>query len=201
RVGGGVGWRGGGLQGGKGRTANRDRLAGAGVVFNAFYGQPFSSQTRAALMTGRYPMRYGLQTLSIGPSSQYGLPIQERTLAQALKEAGYSTALVGKWQLGHAKPEMWPTRRGFDYFYGTLAGSVGVQLSKSGKSDWRRNDQPVQEEGFVTALLAKDAVRRIESHDTQAPLFMLLSMTAPAAPYGAPKEIVDAYRDVTDEAK
>jgi arylsulfatase A-like enzyme len=196
-----LGWKDVGFHGGKVRTPNLDRLAGAGVVFNAFYGQPYSSQTRAALLTGRYPMRYGLQTLSIGSSSQYGLPTQERTLAQALKEAGYKTALVGKWQLGHAKPEMWPTRRGFDYFYGTLTGNVGVQVGKSAKSDWRRNDQPVQEDGFVTALLAKDAVGRIEAHDAQAPLFLMLSLTAPAAPYGAPKEFVDAYRDVPDEAR
>src|SRR5262245_4974274 len=196
-----LGWKDVGFHGGKVGTPNLDRLAGAGVVFNAFYGQPDSSQTRAALLTGRYPMRYGLQTLSIGPSSQYGLPPQERTLAQALKEAGYKTALVGKWQLGHAKPEMWPTRRGFDYFYGTLAGNVGVQVSKTGKGDWRRNDQPLQEDGFVTALLAKDAVARIEGHDTQAPLFLMLALTAPAAPYGAPKEFVDAYRDVPDEAR
>ena len=69
------------------RTPNLDRLAADGAVLNAFYAQPFSSQTRAALLTGRYPMRYGLQTLSISPSSPYGLPSEERTLAQALKEA------------------------------------------------------------------------------------------------------------------
>ena len=189
-----------GFNGSSVRTPNLDGLAGAGVVFNAFYSQPFSSQARAALLTGRYPMRYGLQTASIGPSSQYGLPTQERTLAQALKEAGYETALIGKWQLGHAKPEMWPTRRGFDYFYGTLAGNVGVQAGKTPDEDWRRNEQPLQEDGFVTALLARDAVARIENHETRSPLFLLLSLTQPAAPYGAPQAIVDGYREVTDEA-
>lgn len=196
-----LGWKDVGFHGGKVRTPNLDKLAAQGVVFNAFYGQPFSSQTRAALLTGRYPMRYGLQTLSIGASSQYGLPAQERTLAQALKEAGYKTALIGKWQLGHAKAEMWPTRRGFDYFYGTLAGNVGAQIAKAGRTDWRRNEQPVQEDGFVTTLIAKDAVARIDAHDTQAPLFLLLSFTAPAAPFGAPKEFVDGYRDVPDETR
>jgi arylsulfatase A-like enzyme len=170
-------------------------------VFNAFYSQPFSSQARAALMTGRYPMRYGLQTGSVGPSSQYGLPTQERTLAQALKEAGYKTALIGKWQLGHAKPEMWPTRRGFDYFYGTLAGNVGLQAGKAPDGDWRRNEQTLQEDGFVTALLARDAVARIEDHETSAPLFLMLSLTQPAAPYGAPPEFVDRYREITDPAR
>lgn len=196
-----LGWKDVGFHGGKVRTPNLDRLAAQGVVFNAFYVQPFSSQTRAALLTGRYPMRYGLQTLSIGPASQYGLPAQERTLAQALKETGYKTALIGKWQLGHAKPEMGPTRRGFDYFYGTLTGNVGAQIGKGAKTDWRRNEQPVTDDGFVTTLIAKDAVSRIDAHDTQAPLFMLLSFTAPAAPLGAPKEFVDAYRDVPDETR
>ena len=190
-----------GFNGSPVRTPNLDSLASAGVVFNAFYSQPFSSQARATLMTGRYPMRYGLQTASIGPSSQYGLPTQERTLAQALKEAGYETALIGKWQLGHAKPEMWPTRRGFDYFYGSLAGNVGAQAGKTPDGDWRRNEQPLQEDGFVTALLARDAVARIDNHETRLPLFLMLSLTQPAAPYGAPQEFVDRYREVTDEPR
>jgi arylsulfatase A-like enzyme len=190
-----------GFNGSPVRTPNLDSLAGTGVVFNAFYSQPFSSQARAALLTGRYPMRYGLQTGSIGPSSQYGLPTQERTLAQALKEAGYETALIGKWQLGHARPEMWPTRRGFDYFYGTLSGNVGVQLGKTSDGDWRRNEQPLQEDGFVTTLLARDAVARIENHESRSPLFLMLSLTQPAAPYGAPQAFVDGYRDVPDEAR
>ncbi len=190
-----------GFNGGTVRTPNLDALAGAGAVFNAFYSQPVSSQARAALVTGRYPMRYGLQTGSIGPSSPYGLPIQERTLAQALKEAGYVTALIGKWQLGHAKPEMWPTRRGFDYFYGTLAGNVGLKVDKSSDGDWRRNEVPLQEEGFVTELLGRDAVARIDQHATGAPLFLMLSLTQPAAPYGAKPEAVDSYREITDEAR
>ena len=85
------GMEGRGFHGGTIRTPNLDRLAANGAVLNAFYCQPFSAQTRAALMTGRYPMRYGLQTATIMPSSQFGLPADERTLAQALKEAGYGT--------------------------------------------------------------------------------------------------------------
>src|SRR6185295_13899968 len=91
----------------------------------------FSSQTRAALLTGRYPMRYGLQTMSILPSSKFGLPVEERTLAQGLREAGYRTAFIGKWQLGHARPDFWPTNRGFDYFYGTLSDEVHDRVGKN----------------------------------------------------------------------
>ena len=85
---------------------------------------PVCTPARAALMTGRYPMRYGLQTLVIFPNHTYGLPTDERTLPQALKEAGYSTAMVGKWHLGHADQKFWPQNRGFDHFYGNLVGEV-----------------------------------------------------------------------------
>ena len=193
-----LGWKDVGFHGGSIRTPNLDRLAASGAVLNALYAQPFSTQTRAALMTGRYPMRYGLQTMSILPSSRFGLPAEERTLGQALKQAGYSTAFIGKWQLGHAQPEFWPTRRGFDYFYGTLTGQVDAALTKSAKTDWRRNEQPLRENGYVTQLLAKDAVRVIQRHDGTRPLLLMLSFTAPAAPYGAPKEFVEAYRELPE---
>ncbi len=170
-----------GFQGGKIATPNLDKLAASGATLNTFYVQPFSSQTRAALLTGRYPMRYGLQTMSIVPASRFGLPIGERTLAQALKDVGYKTAFIGKWQLGHAKPEFWPTKRGFAYFYGTLSGEVNYQVKKIAKTDWRRNDQPLKEDGVVTQLLVKDAVNVINKQDAATPLFLLLAFTAPGA--------------------
>ena len=100
-----LGWQDLGYLGKEIRTPNIDRIADGARRLNQFYVQPHSSQTRAAVMTGRYPFRYGLQTQSILPQSTYGLPAEERTLAQALKDSGYRTAFVGKWQLGHARPE------------------------------------------------------------------------------------------------
>jgi arylsulfatase A-like enzyme len=176
-----------GFQGGKIATSNLDKLAASGVMLGSFYVQPFSSQTRAALLTGRYPMRYRLQTMSILPASQYGLPSDERTLAQALKEVGYKTGFIGKWQLGHAKPEFLPTKRGFDYFYGTLSGEANYQIKKAAKSDWRRNDQVLKEDGIVTQFLAKDAANLISKHDVAAPLFLLLAFTSPGADASAEK--------------
>jgi len=73
------------------KTPNIDRLANGGVRLENFHGMPVCTPSRAALLTGRYPMRYGLQTLVIFPSHTYGLPTDERTLPQALKEAGYQT--------------------------------------------------------------------------------------------------------------
>jgi arylsulfatase A-like enzyme len=106
------------------KTPNIDKLAREGVRLESFHGMPVCTPSRAALMTGRYPMRYGLQTLVIFPNHIYGLPTDERTLPQALKEAGYQTSMVGKWHLGHADKTFWPQNRGFDHFYGNLVGEV-----------------------------------------------------------------------------
>src|SRR6516225_2378480 len=74
------------------RTPHLDRLAAAGARLDAFYVQPVCSPTRAALLTGRYPMRHGLQVGVVRPWARYGLPLTERTLADALRSAGYETA-------------------------------------------------------------------------------------------------------------
>lgn len=196
-----LGWNDVGFHGGEAYTPVLDRLAAGGATLNTFYVQPTSSQTRAALLTGRYPMRYGLQTQSIVPASGYGLPEEEHTLATALKARGYRTAFVGKWQLGHAQPQWWPTRRGFDSFYGTLAGQVGAQLRKGGKSDWRRNERPLVEQGVVTALLAREAAGIIAGHDSGVPLFLMLAFTAPAQAAAAPKHWQERYAAVGDPGR
>ena len=91
-----------GYRGGEVKTPNIDKLANEGVRLESFYGEPVCTPSRAALMTGRYPMRYGLQTLVIFPSHTYGLATDELTLPQALRAAGYNTLMVGKWHLGDA---------------------------------------------------------------------------------------------------
>jgi arylsulfatase A-like enzyme len=196
-----LGWADVGFHGSKLRTPNLDRLAAEGAALNAFYVQPYSSQTRAALLTGRYPMRYGLQTLSIVPSSRYGLPSEERTLALALKDNGYRTAFVGNWLLGHAKPEFWPSRHGFDSFYGSLSGQVEPVLRKAAKADWRRDERPLKEDGYVTDLLARESASIVSRHDPAVPLLLVVSFNTPAQYYGAPKALLDSYRDIADDAR
>jgi arylsulfatase A-like enzyme len=195
-----LGWADVGFHGSRIETPNLDAIAASGAMLNAFYVQPFSSQTRAALLTGRYPMRYGLQTLSLMPTSQYGLPVEERTLAQALKGEGYRTAFLGAWELGHAKPELWPTRRGFDEFYGSLSGQVEPVLKKNSKADWRRKERPLKEEGYVTSLIAREAAAILGKHDPATPLLLVLAFTAPARYYDAPRALLEKYRAFPDDA-
>ena len=176
------------------RTPNIDKLAKEGVRLESFHGMPVCTPARAALMTGRYPMRYGLQTLVIFPNHSYGLPTDERTLPQALKEAGYQTAMVGKWHLGHADQKYWPQNRGFDHFYGNTVGEVDYFThQRSGVTDWQRNGKFISEEGYVTTLFGDEAVRLIEKQDKNKPFFLYFASLAPHAPYQAPKADEDRY--------
>jgi arylsulfatase A-like enzyme len=99
------------------RTPRLDRMAREGVRFTSFYaGAPFCSPSRAALLTGRYPIRAGVPNV-LFPTETTGLPTSEVTLAELLKPAGYATAAIGKWHLGYPK-ELRAQRQGFDFFYG-----------------------------------------------------------------------------------
>ena len=106
-----LGWKDVGFHGSDIKTPNIDGLAAAGTRLDQFYVQPLCTPTRACLMTGRYPFRYGLQTLVIPSAGTYGLPTDEWLLPQALKEAGYRTAIIGKWHLGHGDRKYWPRQR------------------------------------------------------------------------------------------
>jgi arylsulfatase A-like enzyme len=195
-----LGWKDVGYHGGTIHTPHLDRLAKDAARLEQFYVQPFSTQTRAALLTGRYPMRYGLQTLQVQAQSRFGLPAEERTLPEALKEAGYRTALVGKWHLGHAKRAFLPNQQGFDYFYGHLTGEIDYfkKTSRTGDLDWWRNGKRMKQEGYATTLLAREASALIARHDPSTPLFLHVSFCAPQAPHQAPTELLDLYRDVPD---
>ncbi len=184
------------------KTPNLDKLAAEGTRMEQFYVQPMCTPTRAALMTGRYPLRYGLQTLVIPSKGTYGLSTDEYLLPQVLKDSDYRTTMVGKWHLGHADRKYWPQQRGFDYHYGAVIGEIDYFTREShGVLDWQRNNKPVREKGYVTQLLGKDAVKVISEHDTQKPLFLYLAFTAAHSPYQAPKEYVDRYPQIKDPTR
>ncbi|WP_295401874.1 arylsulfatase [uncultured Thiocystis sp.] len=184
-----LGYRGSDIQ-----TPNIDALAQEGVRLENFHGEPVCTPARAALMTGRYPMRQGLQTLVIFPNHRYGLPTDERTLPQALKDAGYATYMVGKWHLGHADQKFWPQNRGFDHFYGNTVGEVDYFTHKrSGILDWQRNGEFIDEEGYYLDLIGDEAVKLIEHQDKDQPFLLYFASLAPHAPYQAPKAMEDRY--------
>ena len=100
-------------------------LARNGVILNQFYSMHMCTPARAALLTGRYPYRTGMQLENVRPDSPWGLPLALTTLPERLRdEANYRTHAVGKWGLGHYAPEYLPTRRGFDSFYGFLSDEI-----------------------------------------------------------------------------
>lgn len=181
------------------KTPNIDQLAATGVRLEEYYAQPMCTPTRAALMTGRYPFRYGLQTGVIPSGGLYGLATDEWLLPNLLKDAGYQTAIVGKWHLGHSDLKYWPSQRGFDYSYGPLIGEIDhFEHSSHGVKDWYRNNKPVDEDGYDTTLFGADAVRIINEHDTKDPLFLYLAFTAAHTPYQAPQSYLDMYPGITD---
>jgi arylsulfatase A-like enzyme len=184
-------------------TPNIDKLANDGVRLESFYGMPVCTPARAALMTGRYAMRSGLQTLVIFPSHTYGLPTEERTLPQALKDGGYATAMVGKWHLGHADEKYWPQNRGFEHFYGNLVGEVDYfTKERGGLIDWQRDGKFLKEDGYYTTSIGNEAVSIIEKHDRAKPLFLYVASLAPHAPYQAPQQAIDAYENkIADEKR
>ena len=188
--------------GGELKTPNIDRLAAAGAKLEAFYVQPVCSPTRAALMTGRYPMRHGLQVGVVRPWANYGLPLDERTLAQALKETGYTTAICGKWHLGHFAPEYLPTRRGFDHQYGHYNGALDYfDHTRDGGFDWHRDDQVSRDEGYATTLLGNESVRLITQHDTAQPLFLYIPFNAPHTPLQALPEHLKLYAHIENKQR
>ena len=181
------------------KTPNIDALAAGGATFTQFYVQPMCTPTRAALMTGRYPFRYGLQTAVIPSVSAYGLDTTEWVMPQCLKEAGYKTAIIGKWHLGHADKKYWPKQRGFDFQYGAMIGELDYFTHEEhGVLDWYQDNKPLKEKGYTTTLIGNQAVKLIEQHDTSTPLYLYLTFNAPHTPYQAPKEYIERYRNIED---
>lgn len=191
-----------GYNGGAFATPNIDRLASQGVRLSTFYTQPLCSPARAALLTGRYPIRYGVNARNFHPWSRSGLPQSERTLAEALKEAGYRTALCGKWHLGYVREAYLPQNRGFDHQYGLYLGTVDYwehTHARFGGRDWHRNGRDVREEGYATDLIAAEAARVIHEHASDQPLFLYVPFTAVHGPYQAPPQILERYAHIENE--
>jgi arylsulfatase A-like enzyme len=181
------------------RTPAIDQLVRTGVRLDRFYACPVCSPTRAGLMTGRWPIRFGIMRTVIPPWSSYGLPKEEWTLPEALAEAGYTRrGMFGKWHLGHAKKAFLPPQRGFTHFYGHYNGAIDYFThEREGEVDWHRGNETVKEPGYSTDLLAAEAVKFVEGSSPTEPFFLYLPFNAPHEPLMAKPEDVERYPNRT----
>ena len=163
-------------------TPRIDALAASGLRLERVYAQPSCTPTRAGLFTGRHPARMGIRS-NLGIGNQAGVPLDERILAQDFRDAGYRTALIGKWHLGEVADGEHPNARGFDHFYGHLGGMIDYaqHVRKGGVLDWQRNGESLREPGYATRLIAAEAGRVLDD-DRDTPLFLCVSFNAPHAP-------------------
>jgi len=174
------------------QTPQIDKLAREGLVFTDFHSNgAVCSPTRAALLTGRYQQRSGVDGVIFADSMQnrhHGLQPEETTFAEALKQVGYQTAIFGKWHLGYEKKYN-PVHQGFDVFKGYVSGNVCFQshLDRMGIEDWWDNDKLTPEAGYVTHLITKHALEFIDQNHEQ-PFCIYVAHECVHSPYQAPDD-------------
>jgi arylsulfatase A len=190
------------------RTPNIDALARQGVRLTSFYANgPECTPTRTGLMTGRYQQRVGgLEcALGIGNVGRYddairlanqhdlGLPVERSVLARSLKEAGYATAICGKWHLGYEQKFL-PLKHGFDYAFGPLGGAVDYfrhhEPGGGEETMLYLNDRPLKRAGYMTDLIAEEACAFLKR--VQQPFLLYVPFTAPHSPFQGPKDVGQA---------
>jgi arylsulfatase A-like enzyme len=194
-----------GCYGGSAATPRVDRLAREGVRFTDYYANgPECSPTRTALLTGRYQQRVGGLECAIGTGNvgryddairlcaqhDLGLPVSEVSLARRLKDVGYATAIVGKWHLGY-EDKFCPNAHGFDHAFYCLGGGMDyfhhVEDPPTYLPVLRLDGKPIQRPGYITELIAADAVRWLHEN-AKRPFFLYVPFTAPHAPYQGPQD-------------
>ena len=190
-----LGWADVGYRGSDIETPSIDRLAEEGVVLDRFYATPICSPTRAALMTGRDPLKLGLAYDQIHPWYNAGLSPDAYTIAEAFHEAGYQTGLVGKWHLGHTQAHQLPGAQGFDHFHGHLHTNTDYfRHERESGHDLQENGKPVDLTGqYLTHIQAREAVRFIEDRNPKKPFFLYVPFTAPHSPMQAPEATIAHY--------
>jgi arylsulfatase A-like enzyme len=167
-------------------TPNIDQLATSGVSFDKFYVSPVCSPTRAELLTGRYHVRGGVFSTSTGGER---LDLDEQTLAEVFKKAGYATAAYGKWHNG-MQPPYHPNARGFDDYYGFCSGHWGNYFSPM----LEHNGKIVQGEGFLIDDFTNHGLNFIEEHKENS-FFLYLPFHTPHSPYQVPDKWWNKFKD------
>ena len=187
------------------QTPNIDSLAASGIIFeNGYVSSPICSPSRAGLLTGRYPVRFGMEgQISYNPfDPQMGLPLEETIFAEYLSDAGYHNGMFGKWHLGSAD-HFTPRERGFDYFYGFLPGAhsywtVDASKPSSGKVvPLIKNTEAVEFGGYLTDSLTTMATYFIRNNQND-PFFLYMAYNAPHPPLQAPRELHNKYEHINN---
>lgn len=191
------------------RTEHLDQMADEGIRLTSFYvAAPSCTPSRAALMTGRYPLRSGLPYV-IFPKEDKGLPASEITMAEALKGSGYRTMCIGKWHLGQTREEFFPTSQGFDSYYGMITSNDMKRPFVETDVPLRlyRDTEPVEEfpveQTTLTSRYTAEAVKFIKDAG-EKPFFLYLAHSMPHTPLSASpafkgKSAGGLYGDVIEE--
>ena len=223
-----MGWNQPGFNGGKKElTPNIDQLANQSTKLTQFYTHSVCAPTRGAFLTGRYAFRNWMDwrsedfgkpsylkklglTLAHNDRGEptrriHALDSSERTVAEALKDAGYFTAIVGKWHCGEWLDEHLPMSQGFMHQYGHYAWGIDYYTktivhnapARFAVYDWHRNQKPLQEDGYTTDLFAAEAERVIAAQSNDKPFFLYLPFNAVHGPLNDPPRYAGKY-DVRD---
>lgn len=170
-------------------TPHIDRLQKEGVWFtHAYSNGAVCSPTRAALMTGQYQQRNGMDEVILVNQREKGLGTQAVLLPQVLQTAGYATGVIGKWHLGF-EPKFLPTRRGFDEFRGFLAGNIDYFTHKDRleNADLWNGERLMEDDRYMTDFIGEEAVRFIDRHKA-GPFFLYLPFNAVHDPFQGPED-------------
>ena len=180
------------------KTPRLDALAVTGMRATDFHSNgAVCSPTRAALMTGRYQQRSGLEGVVTAAGHRHtGLDLKEFTIAELMKEGGYTTAMFGKWHLGY-DPAFNPVKQGFDEFRGFVSGNIDLfsHIDQTGRFDWWVQDQMKDELGYMTELITDHGLNFIK-RNKEKPFFLYLAHAAPHYPYQGPND--KGYRKIGD---
>lgn len=188
-----------GYHGGNIPTPIIDSLAIAGIRLESFYAQPVCTPSRAALMTGKFPYKYGFQSI-VWPWNDYGLPDYLATLPQTL--IGYESHMVGKWNLGHSRESMWPHNRGFKTFFGNYCGSIDYyDHNYHDVHDLHEDGKAIYPLGHLTDLYSQRACKVIQEHDVNKPLFLYVAFNAPHLPLKPRPDYLSQFDSVKDPTR
>ncbi|MDJ1484117.1 sulfatase-like hydrolase/transferase [Cytophagaceae bacterium YF14B1] len=189
------------------KTPNLDKLASDGTRFSNFYSaSPICSPSRASLLTGRYPQRAGLVDNASGSyGNGAGMPGSQYTMAELFKDAGYTTAHIGKWHMGYS-PETMPNQQGFEYSFGFMGGCIDsyshfFYWSGSNRHDlWRDGTEIWQDGKYFPDLMVKEAGKFMNSNKGN-PFFMYFAINMPHYPLQGEKKWLDYYKDLPSPRK